>query len=306
MTAGPVLPPRLAHRFPSLRQIKCTSIANPVASVLVRVKNEAAGLQRLLESLQRQSMFARIELVFLDSGSSDSTLECLLGTDCTVYQIASEEFSFGESCNLLMALTASEVCFFFSGHVIIESPDALSKAYEAIASGRACAGYFRQVPNRHHGASIYEVAFLRRNFPGPDRRGESARQAITRFSNAASVLSRKAWELQWFPDVIANEDALWAQEFLLRKPGGIAYFADLPVAHSHNEDPDAVERRVFINAVARREGARGVLRAVAKFVPMMVALLASGGRLTDAYRFSRAHLRGYLASLRATPPEPRI
>lgn len=273
--------------------------------MLVRVKNEAAYLHRLLESLRRQSIFSRLELIFLDSGSTDSTLDSLLGTDCTVYQIASREFSFGETCNLLMALASAEICFFFSGHVIIESPDALSKAYEEIASGRASAGYFRQVPNPHCGASVYEIAFLRRNFPGPEGRGATGRQIVTRFSNAASVLSRRAWELLWFPDVIANEDALWAQEFLRRKSGAIAYFADLPVAHSHNESPDAVEKRVFINALARREGVRGVLRALAKFVPMMVALLASGARPGDAFRFARAHLRAYVASIKASPPGRR-
>jgi glycosyltransferase involved in cell wall biosynthesis len=301
-TAG--VPPGLAVRFPSLRRIKRSTVSGPVASVLVRVKNEAANLPRLLESLRQQTIFERLELVFLDSGSSDSTVEYLLGVDCSIYQIAGGEFSFGATCNLLMALSSAEICFFFSGHVIIEQSDALSRACEEIVSGRAAAGYFRQVPNEYCGATVYEIAFLRRNFPTSRGRGSTRPANVTRFSNAASVLSRRAWEVLWFPDVIANEDALWAQEYARRRPGAIVYFADLAVAHSHNEDPGAVERRVFINAVARREGIRGVLRATVRFMPMMAALLASGAPVADAFRFARAHFRGYAASIKASRLEP--
>lgn len=290
------LPTRLANRFPSIFEVKRARDLHAAVSVLLRVRNEAPHIHKFIESLQKQAMYDQVELIVLDSGSTDGTVNCLRDVNCTIYGIDSREFVFGETCNLLMSLSSSNVCFFFSGHVILESDDILEIAYHEIESGRAAAGYFRQVPNVYCGASVYDAAFLRRNFPAPGSRDGTNRKPASRFSNAASVVSRKAWESVWFPDVIASEDALWAREYLRIGDGDIRYFAELRVAHSHNESPESVANRVFVNAVACRSGIRGMLRAIVRFLPMMVTLSCSGGGVRDSARYSWAHLRGYLAS----------
>jgi glycosyltransferase involved in cell wall biosynthesis len=272
-------------------------ISNPLASVLIRVKNEGRGLPLMMESLARQSLFERLELVFLDSGSTDSTLGYLESLNCVLYRIAPHEFAFGETCNLMMALASTDICFFFSGHVVLETLGLIEAGYEEIATGRSAAGFFRQVPNEIYGASVYERAFLRRAFPDASAYGRSGSQARAwRFSNAASVLGRRAWETIWFPDVIASEDALWAREFLRRQNGAIRYFADFKVAHSHNENPAAVEKRVYINAVANRSGALGVIRATVRLPFMILAMLAIGAVMREAWRFGLAHFSAYVRS----------
>ncbi len=305
MTSG-TLPPRLANRFRTLREIRRMAPRRAIASALIRVRNEARGLPALMESLASQTLFGQLELIFLDSESSDSTLEYLRTLDCNLYQIAAREFSFGETCNLMMALASTDVCFFFSGHVRLQSSRLLASAYEEIAAGRAAAGYFRQVPHDEYGASIYERAFLRRAFPLRDAR-VGARGAVraTRFSNAASVISREAWSSLWFPDVIASEDALWARAFHERKQGVIRYFAELPVAHSHHENPAAVEQRVYINAVAQHAGMLDAARALIRFPLMVIALLAEGAAMGEALQFSLAHLRAYLRSAAQRVPAAR-
>ena len=289
------LPHRLEERYRTLHLIKRSGKSQPLASALIRVRNEAGNLRRLLESLERQSLYPELELIFLDSGSTDGTLEMLGDRECSIYRIEGHEFSFGETCNILMALSSTPVCFFFSGHVVIRESHALGSAYEEITSGGAAAGYFRQVPNWHCGASAYEQVFLRRNFP---ERQSQRRYKPQRFSNAASVLSRMAWEKLWFPDVVANEDALWAREFARRKLGVVKYFPNLAVEHSHNESPERLEHRVYLNASARKGGLFAVVRVTLRFLPMLWSLLAVGAGFEEAFRYSLAHLRGYVRSLR--------
>src|ERR1700722_15814956 len=59
-------------------------------AVLVRTKNELAALPDFWRSLVKQSIFENAEIIFLDSGSSDGTVEYLLGKPCAVYSIPPE------------------------------------------------------------------------------------------------------------------------------------------------------------------------------------------------------------------------
>jgi len=285
------LPPVLRLRYPGLRQLRQASGSDFVASVLVRVRNEAKELPRFIESLRRQTVFEKIELIVLDSESTDGTLSALSSIDCSIYQIPKTEFSFGQTCNLLMALSTTEVNFFFSGHVCISSERALEMASDDMLAGHTHAGFFRQIPNEVAGASVYDRVFLKVAFPS-SHRGRLGNAA--RFSNAASVVSRRAWEMLWFPDVVFSEDALWATELASKFGWGTSYYAAYTVEHSHNDAPKDVEHRVLLNAIARRAGWRHVLLAVAKF-PLMVALLAHGGApVRKATEYAVAHVSAYL------------
>jgi len=284
------LPAVLRDRYPGLKQLRRAEGEAFVASVLIRVRNERKELPRFIESLRRQTIFPALEVIVLDSESTDGTLLALDGLNCTIYQIPHGEFSFGQSCNLLMALANSDVCFFFSGHVYIQSSIALEAILSDITMGQAGAGYFRQVPNEHCGASVYDRVFLAHAFPPDSLRKDGS---LARFSNAASVLCRQAWRNLWFPDVIANEDALWALTFQSRRLGTIKYYGEYLVEHSHNESAEQVERRVFINAVGRNARWGQVARAAFKFPGMVFLILHRGATWRDAIGFSWAHVRAY-------------
>jgi hypothetical protein len=287
------LPPLLRQRYPGLRQLQQASGSDFLGSVLVRVRNEAKELPRFVESLRRQSVFEKLELIVLDSESTDATLSAFASVNCSIYQIPKAEFSFGQTCNLLMALSTTEVNFFFSGHVCITSARALEVAAEDMLAGRTHAGFFRQIPNEVAGASVYDRVFLQVAFPARER---GQWRKATRFSNAASVVSRSAWEKLWFPDVVFSEDALWATKLASNFGWSPKYYAEYTVEHSHNDAPGDVEKRVLLNAIARRAGWRHVLVSVAKF-PLMVGLLARGGApIGKATQYAVAHVSAYLRS----------
>src|SRR5690348_14484209 len=74
----------------SIRQLQAASCPRPALSVAVRVKNEAAHLPRLWESLKRQSLSPAMEVVFLDSGSTDGTVATIRNFDASLYTVPAE------------------------------------------------------------------------------------------------------------------------------------------------------------------------------------------------------------------------
>src|SRR5690606_16368828 len=76
-------------------------------SVVIRTLNEARHLRALLEGVRTQAYRdGRVELVVVDSGSTDGTLEIAREFEANVVHIAKEEFSFGRSLNLGCAVAS--------------------------------------------------------------------------------------------------------------------------------------------------------------------------------------------------------
>ena len=281
------------HDFKSLRCLKKTATASPQLSVAVRVKNEAPMLPYFLNSLRQQLNINSVELVFLDSGSTDNTLELILRglPQAALYSIHPSEFSFGATCNLMMHITSAPYVAFFSGHVILRSPTTLLDAMSHINTLGNISAFLRQVPSPTAGFNAYEQVFLSTAFP--DMRSQTP-ISFKRFSNAASIVSREHWLKVPFPDVIASEDGLWATRAAkLGLP--IHYFPKILIEHSHNESPRQVRKRVQINKLARFGTRKMPLRAAASFIKYMALLSLKGEHPVRAFEFSAAHAGAFIA-----------
>ncbi len=279
----------------SLRCIKTTQSDWPSLAVLIRVKNEEAALREFWKRLSSQTFFPKVECVFLDSGSSDGTLEFLHELPITLYQIAPNDFNFGSSCNLLMSKSRSPIVTFLSGHVLLEQVDALERLHAALSPYKFAAAYMRQVPNTLWGANKYESAYLARRFPSKGS-GEAYQMfKPSGFSNAGSGLTRAAWLQNPFPEIHGSEDFVWAERHL-RLGGKLFYLPNITILHSHGELPDAVFKRVRLNVLSR--GARGsYLRSIYYFGGILVSMLRRGASLTEALDYARSHARAYLPNV---------
>jgi glycosyltransferase involved in cell wall biosynthesis len=271
--------------------LRSASRPNPKVSVLVRVKNERPAIEHFWKRLSSQSIFSSCEVVFLDSGSSDGTLEYLMGVEASVYHIAAHDFNFGSSCNLVMQLSSAPIAVFLSGHTLLSGKEDLENVYLALETKKCAALYLRQVPNTVLGANCYEEVRLARRYPASST--AIARVETPRgFSNAASALTRDAWEQNHFPDIHGSEDFEWARRHL-SFGGSLFYMPSVQVMHSHPESPDGVFRRVKLNA--RAKGIRGsCVLATYYFVGVFFRMVLHGAAPREAWQYAAAHARGYL------------
>jgi rhamnosyltransferase len=174
-------------------------MSTPRASVIVRAKDEEATIGRTLSLLRRQTVEA--ELIVVDSGSSDRTVE-IAGPFCDqLIRIPPERFTFGYALNVGARAANAPVHFAVSAHCFPEQQDwiarALSRYQRADVAGTSGD---RTLPDGSPlEATLYQEADHARAHPWWG------------FSNHASSWRASVWEEFPFDEEIeASEDREWA------------------------------------------------------------------------------------------------
>jgi glycosyltransferase involved in cell wall biosynthesis len=284
--------------FNSLRLIEDTRLLDetPFFSILVRMKNEEKMLPYFIKSLLSQITNYKFELIFLDSGSEDKSIDIVTEKchDYLLYGIDPIDFSFSKTCNFLVECARAPNCILLSAHVEIIGNDFLQRLGEGIENGIEC-GYFRQVVNHNNGYSLYDVLTLNKSFPehtepvvftATDKKG-------LRFSNAGSFFKTSLVDETTFPDVVASEDFLWASS-VIDKNHQVYYIPTLVIAHSHNERLADITKRVNINKRSLYGDKPMYLKGIVLFIALFVMLLFMGTGLKRSLAYALAHAKGYL------------
>jgi glycosyltransferase involved in cell wall biosynthesis len=261
---------------------------------LVRGKNEGRWIGAFLSSLESQVDIDRSLLIFLDSGSTDDTVTHVKNykRDSCCLSIDPVEFSFGDTCNLLIELSPANLVVFMSAHIYISDVNVISRGCQYFDEGNIAGVSFRQIEHHLIGASKYEKLYLQRKFPVRD--SISSVETHGAFSNAASIVRKSEWIKSPFSSVVASEDDIWAKTILARGLK-IIYLPHLMVEHSHNERPIDVYHRVRINKVARYGDSPRPLKAAIFFLAVFVLLLVHQESFAKSLRFSLAHSLAYVA-----------
>lgn len=98
----------------------------PVASVIVRVRNEAQHIGAALRSVRSQSV--PVELIVVDSGSTDGTLEIASGVADRLIEIPPHRFTYGRALNLGAAAAQAPVHVALSAHCALPHPNWIATA----------------------------------------------------------------------------------------------------------------------------------------------------------------------------------
>jgi len=88
----------------------------PFASVVIRCYNEEKHIGRLLHGISQQTI-KDIEIIIVDSGSTDGTLAIASRFPLKIVTVKPEDFSFGRSLNLGCTAATSDFIVIASAHV---------------------------------------------------------------------------------------------------------------------------------------------------------------------------------------------
>jgi rhamnosyltransferase len=205
----------------------------PAVSVVVRCYNEAEHLPSLFAELKRQT-FDDYELVVVDSGSDDGTLEILEAEEVVLKHIEKERFSFGRSLNIGCSAARGSLLVFISAHCFPEHESWLENLIDGFSDPKVAVVYGKQrgVPESH----FSERQIFRRWFPE-----ESVPRQDEPFSNNANcAIRRSLWEQEPYDETLTGlEDVAWAQQ-VMREGWWVSYRADAGVIHVHNESSSQV------------------------------------------------------------------
>ena len=207
--------------------------SSPTLSVLIRVRDEAAALSRVLTLLAEQSLSVPWEVVIIDNASVDGSAEVGLAAGARVYDLPRHHFGYGRAINLGVELCRGEFVVLLSAHAWPQGRHWLQTMLEALETDPNLAGaYCRQVAPRRlprQETARYRRFGSERQVVVPEdlaRCVESAADPyeVCRFSNAACILRRDVCSKLPFRDLLYAEDRAFALDALL-DGWGIAYEA---------------------------------------------------------------------------------
>lgn len=214
-------------------------------SIIIRCKDEEAAIGRVLEMVYSQDAGEPFEVVVIDSGSTDRTLEIVSGFDCVLVEIPPESFSYGYAMNLGARKASGEILVYLSAHCPPVSNLWLKKLVEPFSDEKVAGTFGAQVPEA--GVNPFEEWRLARAFP----RERCGLQQFM-FSSANAAVRRSIWERLPFDEKLPfSEDRAWARQAAGRGLE-VCYVPDSKVYHSHPFSLSGINRRAYSAGWAKK------------------------------------------------------
>ena len=215
-------------------------------SLVIRCLNEEKHIGKLLAGVMEQTV-KDIEVVIVDSGSTDATLSIASRFPVKIVNIKPEDFSFGYALNVGCEAASGDVLLFASAHVYPVFNDWLEKILQPFEDEQVALVYGQQ--RGEQGRNKYsEHQVFKQWFPE-----ESTLNQKHPFCNNANCAIRKSlWAEQPYDETLTGlEDLDWAKK-ILEKDYKIAYQAEAAIIHVHEEKWSQVYNRYRREAIAFR------------------------------------------------------
>ncbi|HMM38683.1 MAG TPA: glycosyltransferase [Desulfovibrio sp.] len=212
-------------------------------SVVIRCYNEGRHIGRLLEGILQQGL-KDLEIVAVDSGSTDDTLAVLARYPVKVVRLEPGTFTFGRACNVGCRVARGEFVVFASAHTYPVYGDWLERLLAPFEDERVALVYGKQ---RGNGRTKYSEHQVFAKWFGDE---SQPRQTTPFCNNANAAVRRSVWESQPYDETLTGlEDIEWARR--AQSVGHqVAYAAGAEVIHSHDETWAGIRNRYQREAVA--------------------------------------------------------
>lgn len=222
-------------------------LSNPNISVLIRTKNEEKYLRQTLSVIFSQTR-KDIEVLIVDSGSSDKTLEVAREFPVTIFEIKPEEFTWGYALNYGFRRAAGKYIVCLSAHALPLSKNWLEVLIANFKDENVAAVMSNNLPNPD--CNPFDRRGLLKKFNIPKQEITGGPPYI--FGNYGSVIRKSVWEKIPFDETLSYaEDHDWALK--VTKAGyKIIYEPEAKTYHSHNETLKQIYRRSYNEAQARK------------------------------------------------------
>lgn len=219
-----------------------------LATIIIRTLNEAEYLDDLLVMIGRQKTNGLDhDVVLVDSGSTDGTIDIAKRHGCLVTTINKQDFSFGRSLNQGCNLAKGQILVFISGHCIPVDDRWLQTLCQPIIDGAASYVYGRQIGDDD--SNFSERRIFAKYYPNTDR----VPQEGFFCNNANSALLKTAWTSRRFDEDLTGLEDMALAKALLASDHRLGYVAQAPVFHHHRESWSRVRIRFEREAVALQQ-----------------------------------------------------
>ena len=212
-------------------------------SIVIRCYNEEKHIEKLLRGILNQTI-NDLEIIVVDSGSTDATVTIASRYPVQIISIKPEEFSFGRALNIGIQAAQGEFIVAASAHVYPVYQDWLEHLLAPFTDPKIALVYGKQQGNEVTKYSEHQV--FATWFPEQSNWD----QPYPFCNNANAAIRRSIWQaLPYDEQLTGLEDLDWAKR-AMTFGYKIAYAADAAIVHVHNEPPERIYNRYRREAIA--------------------------------------------------------
>ena len=213
----------------------------PVCSIIIRAYNEEKHIRRLLTGISEQTV-KDVQIILVDSGSTDRTVEMAKEFPVEVVNIPPHEFTFGHSLNAGITHARADLVVMASAHVYPVYPDWLEMLLAPFAEKNVALTYGKQRGSET--THFSEQQIFRTWYP----EHSAPKQGHPFCNNANAAIRRALWMTHPYDEALPGlEDLAWAK-WAQESGAVIHYVSEAEVIHVHNETTAGIFNRY------RREG----------------------------------------------------
>ncbi len=231
----------------------------PAISIIIPTFNGGAKLRACLEAIRAQKTGAAFEILAVDSGSTDGTLETLAEFGVRTYRIDRKSFNHGGTRNFAIEKADGDLIVLTVQDALPQGEGWLDALTAPFADERIAGVYGRQIPRENvdlmtkkrlaewaasrETQQVSEIA---------DRAEYEKLPALEKymlcaFDNVCSCVRKSVWQEHHFPVANFAEDVEWARDVLL-DGHKIVYEPAAAVVHSHRRPVRYEYHRTYISA----------------------------------------------------------
>lgn len=219
-------------------------------SIVFRALNEEKWLGQALEACRNQNIpeGLNVEIILVDSGSTDGTIATAQEHGSHVFHINKTEFTFGRSLNIGCDGATGDILVFISAHCIPCDENWLMRLISPLINGDCAYTYGGQVGLPGVTRFAEEQVFAHYYKSQSD-----LKQSGFFCNNANAAIIRSVWQRYRFDEAVTGLEDMVLAKAIVGEGGQIGYVADAQVTHIHEESLRQVYRRYFREALTIRD-----------------------------------------------------
>jgi rhamnosyltransferase len=219
-------------------------LLKPQVSVIIRTFNEEKHIGKLLSEVTSQKTSFPFEIIIVDSGSTDKTLDIISHFEVKLIQITPQEFTFGRSLNIGINAAQGDFCVMTSAHCYPVNQNWIENIVKPFENPNCSIVFGKQVgidQTKYSERQIFNKWFPELN---------NDKTNIPFCNNANCAIRRSDWVHRKFDEELTGLEDMDYAKYWHNLKKDIAYRADAPVYHIHDETPKQIMNRYYREALA--------------------------------------------------------
>ncbi len=232
-------------------------------SIIIPTKNGGELFRESLEMIYSQNIALQLEVIVIDSGSTDQTLQVCADYPVKLIRIAASSFNHSATRNLAISAAQGELCVLTVQDAVAVDRKWLGKLVAPLQNNKRVAGVFGQQVSRAEASPLsrcckqlwyqewkndwdQESEQLPVASDGWKELSGEQKRRYARFDNVNSCIRKSVWKDIPFPDVSYAEDTAWAMGVL--SAGFSVYWQpNAKVFHSHERSLAYEFKRSYVD-----------------------------------------------------------